>query len=66
MLIIDNKLKQREQSNKPIKIDVIGAGVRGTGIINQINLKKDQALIFSDVEVTEDNFVISLFNEQRR
>jgi predicted homoserine dehydrogenase-like protein len=37
MLIIDNKLKQRAQSDQPIKIGVIGAGVMGTGIINQIN-----------------------------
>jgi predicted homoserine dehydrogenase-like protein len=37
MLIIDNQLKKRELASKPIKTGVIGAGVMGTGIINQIN-----------------------------
>ncbi|MFU8843275.1 MAG: NAD(P)H-dependent oxidoreductase [Bacteroidales bacterium] len=37
MLIVDNQLKKRELASRPIKIGVIGAGVMGTGIINQIN-----------------------------
>lgn len=36
MYIIDQKLKEREASNNPIKVGVIGAGEMGKGLINQI------------------------------
>lgn len=36
MYIIDNKLKEREAANNPIKVGVIGAGEMGKGLINQI------------------------------
>lgn len=48
MLIIDKQLKQREKTSKPIKIGVIGAGVMGTGIINQIN-RYTEGIIISAV-----------------
>lgn len=37
MYIIDNKLKEREVANNPIKVGVIGAGEMGKGLVNQIN-----------------------------
>ena len=36
MYIIDNKLKEREAANNPIKVGVIGSGEMGKGLINQI------------------------------
>jgi len=36
MIIIDNKLKEREANNNPIKVAIIGAGEMAKGIINQI------------------------------
>ncbi len=36
MIIIDNKLKERELDNNPIKVGVIGAGEMAKGLINQI------------------------------
>jgi len=36
MILIDTALKKREKENNPIKIAVIGTGVMGHGIINQI------------------------------
>ena len=36
MYIIDQKLKEREASNNPIRVGVIGAGEMGKGLINQI------------------------------
>ncbi len=36
MYIIDQKLEEREASNNPIKVGVIGAGEMGKGLINQI------------------------------
>ncbi|WP_159522030.1 NAD(P)H-dependent oxidoreductase [Sunxiuqinia indica] len=36
MYIIDQKLKEREASNNPIKVGVIGVGEMGKGLINQI------------------------------
>ncbi|NBC81820.1 MAG: NAD(P)-dependent oxidoreductase [Bacteroidetes bacterium] len=37
MYIIDNKLKEREKANNPIRVGVIGAGEMAKGLINQIN-----------------------------
>ena len=37
MYIIDNKLKEREAANNPIKVGIIGVGEMGKGLINQIN-----------------------------
>ena len=36
MIIIDNKLKERELNSNPIKVGVIGAGEMAKGLINQI------------------------------
>ncbi len=36
MIIIDNKLKERELDNNPIKVGIIGAGEMAKGLINQI------------------------------
>lgn len=36
MIIIDNQLLKRERENNPIKVGVIGLGVMGTGIVNQL------------------------------
>jgi predicted homoserine dehydrogenase-like protein len=36
MIIVDNLLKERELTGKPIKIGVVGTGQMGRGIINQI------------------------------
>ena len=36
MILIDTILKQREKENNPIKVAVIGTGIMGKGIINQI------------------------------
>ena len=36
MILVDNILKKREKENNPIKVGVIGTGVMGKGIINQI------------------------------
>jgi predicted homoserine dehydrogenase-like protein len=37
MIIIDNQLLKRAKDGNPIKIGIIGTGVMGTGIINQIH-----------------------------
>jgi predicted homoserine dehydrogenase-like protein len=36
MIIVDKKLLEREGSNNPIRIGIIGSGVMGMGVINQI------------------------------
>lgn len=36
MIIVDNKLRKREQASDPINVAVIGTGAMGYGIINQI------------------------------
>lgn len=36
MIIIDNKLHTRNKRNDPIKVGIIGTGVMGMGVINQI------------------------------
>jgi predicted homoserine dehydrogenase-like protein len=36
MIIIDNKLRERELDNNPIKVGIIGAGEMAKGLINQI------------------------------
>lgn len=36
MILIDTVLKKREKDNNPIKVAVIGTGIMGKGIINQI------------------------------
>ncbi|MDY7394102.1 hypothetical protein UMM65_02535 [Aureibaculum sp. 2210JD6-5] len=36
MIIVDNKLKERELANNPIKVGVVGAGEMAKGLINQI------------------------------
>ena len=36
MIIVDNKLNQRELDNNPIRVGIIGAGEMSKGLINQI------------------------------
>ena len=36
MILIDTALQKRETENNPIKVAIIGAGIMGQGIINQI------------------------------
>ena len=36
MILIDSALKKREKDNNPIKVAIIGTGVMGKGMINQI------------------------------
>lgn len=36
MIIVDNALKAREQSGKPIRVGMVGAGFMGQGLTNQI------------------------------
>src|SRR3954463_6562476 len=36
MILVDNALKAREQSGKPIRIGMVGAGFMGQGLTNQI------------------------------
>ncbi len=36
MIIVDSKLKYREQTKNPIRVAIIGAGAMGLGMINQI------------------------------
>src|SRR6476646_1429387 len=36
MILVDNALKAREQSGKPIRVGMIGAGFMGQGLTNQI------------------------------
>jgi len=36
MIIVDNKLNQRENDNNPIRVGVIGAGEMAKGLVNQI------------------------------
>lgn len=36
MILVDTVLKKRESENNPIKVGIIGVGVMGKGIINQI------------------------------
>jgi predicted homoserine dehydrogenase-like protein len=37
MILIDNTLRKRQQERNPIKVGIIGTGVMGRGIMNQIN-----------------------------
>jgi len=37
MILIDSILKKRQQERNPIKVGIIGTGVMGRGIMNQIN-----------------------------
>lgn len=37
MIIVDEALKKREQSNNPIKVAITGAGAMGSGMVNQIS-----------------------------
>jgi predicted homoserine dehydrogenase-like protein len=36
MILVDNALKAREQSGKPIRVGMVGAGFMGQGLTNQI------------------------------
>jgi len=37
MIIVDNKLNEREKNNNPIKVGIVGAGEMAKGLINQIS-----------------------------
>jgi predicted homoserine dehydrogenase-like protein len=36
MIIVDNKLREREQEGRPIRVGMVGAGFMGQGLTNQI------------------------------
>jgi predicted homoserine dehydrogenase-like protein len=48
MIIVDNKLNERQSNNNPVKIGIIGTGAMGTGLINQI-VKYTKGIIVSVV-----------------
>lgn len=63
MIIVDNKLKELEKNNTPIRIGLIGAGFAARGFANQIISKAVPALHLALVVNRTDSYAKQLFEE---